>query len=365
MKSILNEGKKTAIDIRKEIMTLEEYKKKARDAREREAKSEKQLRLKERELEDEITSVTRKRRCDVEDTYKNQIDKSKAQLKKVADRRGKSKDAKMAERIKEDTAQFISDNRIINSDIKALMYKEKIPVMFKTDYALSIFIPKNPIDLLKLTIGFIVAFILLPIIIMMLTPWEEGIFLKIALFIGHILFYGGIYYIVKNTVVSTHTKLLNEIRNKKKEISSNKKKIKAITKGIKKEKDDSIYNLGKYDKEMENINDEIDDLVKEQKKALETFENSTKYMIENEIKSRYEKALIKLEDEHQQAKKDSDRLEDVVNKMTLDVSKKYDSYLGKDFLKVDKLDALIEIMEKGEAKTIGAAMEVYKSKYAI
>jgi hypothetical protein len=58
-------------------------------------------------------------------------------------------------------------------------------------------------------------------------------------------------------------------------------------------------------------------------------------------------------------------LEDVVKKMTLDISKKYESYLGKDLLKVDKIDALMEIIDKGEAKKISEAISVYKSRYTI
>ena len=58
-------------------------------------------------------------------------------------------------------------------------------------------------------------------------------------------------------------------------------------------------------------------------------------------------------------------LNDAVNKMTLDFSKKYEGYLGKDFMKVDKLDALIEIIDKKEAKTISEAIDVYKNRYKI
>lgn len=365
MKNILNEGKKTIVDIRKELLTLEEYKNKARDAAAKESKCEKALRQKECEVEDEISSTTRKRRNDVENTYKDQINKSKSQLKKVSTRREKSKDAKVQERIKEETAQLISDNRLIKADIKSLMYKEKIPAICKTDFYYSLLRPDNITDILVILLTLIVLLAALPFAVMAVTPWSESIVLKVILYIVIIIVFGGAYIIVRNTLNSWHDKALTEIGQKKDAIKFNKRKIRKIIKSIRKEKDDSIYNLDKYDEEMASINNDLDALIKERKEALETFENSTRFIIESEISERHKKKLEELRQDYRESKSDADRLEDVANKMTLDISKKYDAYLGKDFLKVDKLDALIEIIDKGEAKTIAEAIEVYKSRYAI
>lgn len=363
MKNILKEGKKTAIDIKKELLTLEEYKNKSRQAMSKENVCEKELREKEREVDDEISRMIRKRRSDVEDTYKDRISKLKARSKKISSRREKSKDAKMSERIKEETADYYSDNRIINSDIKSVMFKEKISAFYRTDLFFSLFMPHGLLDLLKLLIVALILLIPVPLFTIKATPWEEGTFLTVLLYAIIILFFGGIYIVVRNTKVAPRATVLKNIYEKKKLIKKNKKKIKSTTKSILKEKDDTVYNLDKYDKEIEDVDKEMDAAVKEQKAALETFENSTRFMIENEIRSRHEDEIEKLTDNYKNAKKDADRLEDAVNKMEMDVSKKYDAYLGKDFLKVDKVDAIIEIIQKGEADTIGEAMEVYKTKY--
>ena len=365
MKNILNEGKSTIVEIKREVLTLEEYKAKAKAARASEEKLEKELRQKEKEMADEITSTIKKRRNGIENTYDSQINKNKGQLKKVNSKREKSKDAKMSERIKEETATFVSDNRLLKSEIKSILKKEKMPVFCKWNYYFSIYHPKNPMDILTIAVSIIVLAIVLPLLIILVTPWDENMFLKVLCYVIDILLFGGLYIVVGNTVNSWNEKALKEIYEKKKIINSNNRKIKKKTRKIKKDKDESIYNLDKFDKQLDNISDNIDDLMKKKKEELEAFENSTKHVIQEEIKDRYREDIEDLRDELKEVSKDCERLEEVVDKMTLDISKKYEAYFGKDLLKVDKLDALIEIIDKGEAKKISEAISVYKSRYTI
>lgn len=364
-RNILSEGKGTIKEIKQELLVLEEYKEKERNALSLEMKYEKEIRQKEKQVEDEISSTTRKRRNDIESTYDGQINKGKSQLKKVNARREKSKDEKMSERIKEETLSYVSENRLINADIRSLMKKDRIPFVCKYNLYYSIYYPAGPLDLVKMAVAALIVFVVLPALIILITPWSEGTFLKILAYVVDILLFGTIYIVVKNTFNSWHETALKQIRTKKNLINHNKKEIRRIKKGIRKDKDESRYNLGKYDKELDEINENINDLVKKKKDALGTFENSTKNIIENEITERHEKELNKLKEAHAKAKKDADRLDDVVSKMTLDISTKYDAYIGKELLKPDKLDALIEIIDKGEAKNISEAIAVYKSRYTI
>lgn len=365
MKNVLNEGKSALVEIKRELLTLEEYKAKLKASLASEEKFEKELRQREKKMTDEISSTIKKRRNSIENRYDSEINKSKGQLKKESSKREKTKDEKMSKRIKEETASFVSDNRILKSEIKSILKKEKMPFFCQWNYYFSIYRPQNPRDIATIAVSIILLVIILPLLIILITPWEENMFLKVLCYVVDILLLGGLYIVLGNTINSWHEAALGEIYAKKKVINSNNRKIKKKTRKIKRDKDESIYNLDKFDKKMDNINESIDDLVKDKKAELETFENSTKHIIEEEITERYSKELEELREKYKDASKDSERLEDVVKKMTLDISKKYESYLGKDLLKVDKIDALIEIIDKKEAKKISEAISVYKSRYTI
>lgn len=365
MKNVLNEGKKTVIDIKTELATLEEYQKKVNEAKTRQNKYEKDIRLKNREIEEEIMTVIKKRRADVEGTYKTQINKKKSELKKKSTNREKIKDKKISDRIKEETQEYVDSNRIINNDIKEKINKDKLPYICKSDLFISLFMPCNLFDLIKILISGLLSMVLAPLIIIFLTPWEENLFVKVLLYTVIILLVGGCYIVIRNTVVANNHQALDNIRNKKKAIKSNKRKIKAITRKIRNDKDESQYNLDDLDIDIDKINEDIDKFMQSQKDEIATFDNTTRYMLENEIRSKHEAKLKELENGYQKARDDVNRLTDVVDKMTLDISKKYDGYIGKEFLKIDKLDALIEIMDKGEAKTISTAIDVYNKKYSI
>lgn len=365
MKNILDEGKNKIKEIKQELITLEEYKERAKNAQNQEIRYEKELRQKERDVEDEITSTIRKRRADVEKSYDTQINQTKSKLKKVTDSREKDKNKKMESRIKDETSELVSANRLIKSDIKSIIYKDKIPSICRTDFYFSLYRPSQIKDFVTIIVVIAILLAALPWGIFAVTPWEEGPFLKVLAYVVIVLLFGGAYIIVGNTINSWHKDQLDKIYQKKQQIKCNKKEIKKIIHHIKHDKDDSIYNLGKYDKEMDEINDNVDELVKQKKDALATFENSTRNIIESEIKSRNEKQIDELAKNYNKAGKDASRLMDVVDKMTIDISSKYEAYFGKDLLKVDKMDALIEIIDKGEAKTISEAISVYKNRYTI
>ena len=60
------------------------------------------------------------------------------------------------------------------------------------------------------------------------------------------------------------------------------------------------------------------------------------------------------------ADKDKESMEEVVKETTLKITSEYEAYIGKDFTNVEKLDALIKIMEGGQAETISQAIDIYK-----
>lgn len=96
---------------------------------------------------------------------------------------------------------------------------------------------------------------------------------------------------------------------------------------------------------------------------MEEFENTTKKDIVNEINERYEEKLSSMETELQKKKAEYDDLDDLVKKQRIYISSNYEAYLGKDFMSMDKLSELNQIMKSDSADTIAQALAVYNNRH--
>ena len=96
---------------------------------------------------------------------------------------------------------------------------------------------------------------------------------------------------------------------------------------------------------------------------MEEFENTTKKDIVNEINERYEEKLSSMETELQKKKAEYYDLDDLVKKQRIYISSNYEAYLGKDFMSMDKLSELNQIMKSDSADTIAQALAVYNNRH--
>ena len=129
------------------------------------------------------------------------------------------------------------------------------------------------------------------------------------------------------------------------------------------DKNEDIYGLESYDSKINSLHDEISRIEEEKNAALEEFENTTKKDIVNEINERYEEKLSSMETELQKKKAEYDDLDDLVKKQRIYISSNYEAYLGKDFMSMDKLSELNQIMKSDSADTIAQALAVYNNRH--
>lgn len=362
MGNVLSKGSKELKIIKKELLTLEEYKEKQRKLTQQEAKIVKNIRGKEKECEDEIISTTRKRRSELEQSYDKQLGKNQAQTKKIKSDKDKQKNAKVNARIKEETKEYVSANANINSEIKTIMIREKMPYICKTDFYFSIYRPKRLGDLIKIIITLACLLVAFPMLISRVILDSDSMLSVVlsALVIATIA--GVIYIMIGNTINSWHRNALTEIYNKKQQIRVNNRKIKKIKRKIVNDKDESGYGLEHYDKELKELSKSLSGIAKDKKKALDVYENTTKNVISGEITSRYQKEIDKLNEELAKVRDEISSFEEAISRGSLSFSDKYEAFLGKEFLVPDRIDALIDIIDSGEAKDISGAINVYKTK---
>lgn len=311
-------------------------------------------------VEDEIVSTVRKRKDEIALSYDREISKAQDKLKKARARREKAKNQGVKERIGNETAQLREENRQLKLQNSTAFRQNGIPGFCNTKFYYALYFTKGIKEILIFLLTFLVSFLALPCGIYLLIP-KRAPWLLIVIYVAVILVLCGIYILVNNRTKVNHLEIMRDARKNRDMIEANKRKIRVIIKAIEKDKNESIYNLGKYDKEIAKIEAELSELAKRKQEALNVFENQTKEKLEQEIFENNRSKLETLAGQVKQVTAANQEIESSIQKKTIAFTDKYGHYIGQEFMNQDKLDKLIDILNQGLASSLTEAQQIYKN----
>lgn len=355
--NILAGGIETLYTMKENLLELEGYKSRSTELAKEEERLEKAVEAKEKAISDEITEVTKKRKDEIEESFEEQISKTKARLKKVKSKKDKRKDAKVTERITIETSELVEERRQLNEEIKSLFRTNHVSRIFCNRFYFSLFLPRSIKDMLVIILTLLICFLAIPIGVDKFFLPEENMWLVLTYFILVIIF-GGIYLWVNHTTKEKHQDMVRQVRELRNKLAVNAKQIKTIEKGIKRDKDESAYDLDKFNNEIAELEEEVNRMVEEKKEALVIFETTTKYVITEEIKNRQKEELDLLKAEHERVYEEQRVAEEKAKQYSLEISNKYESFVGKENMSLSKIDRLIELVESGEVSKVADAIAV-------
>lgn len=355
--AILHAGVDELNIIKEYVLELNGYQEKNTELKKEEARLEKLIASKEKDLTDETEQTLKKRKTELTQAYEVQITNLNARNKKVKAKKEKDKGVKMSERISEETAELREENKELVLEIRSKLKADKAPGFCSTTLFFSFFMPKAFLEFLIFLLGLLVVFLAVPFGVYLAFFAEKyGEIALAVIYLIMILLVGGLYLTINNKVKERHLETIREIRGLRHQIRKNRGSIRKIQKGIKKDSDESVYGLEQYDDELAEIETEIRRVAEEEKDELNTFETVTAARIREEIKGRYAEELQSLKEKYKETGEEQKQTEDKVKEISLMLSKQYEAYLGKDMLTVQKLDRLIARIQKGEAADIGEAL---------
>lgn len=361
--AILHGGVEVLNTIKEHVLELTGYQERNAELLKEEARLEKLIGGKEKELNDEIETTLKKRKSELVSTYEAQLATLNARNKKIKAKKEKDKDVKVSERIAEETAELREKNKELALEIKTKLKAEKTPRFCNTTLFYAWYMPKTVAEVFLFIFSLLVVFFVIPFGIYVAFFDEK--FGEVALAIIYvimILLVGGLYLVINNKVKEKHLDTIRAVRGLRTQYRRNGKNIKDIQKGIQNDSDESSYGLEQYDNELNEIGEEIARVTTEEKEALNTFETETSVQIKTEIKGRYEEELLNLREKYKETCAEQKGAEEKVKEFSLMMSKQYEAYLGKDMLTVQKLDKLINRIKKGEAADIGEALALENNK---
>lgn len=326
-----------------------------------ERRSGKALDAEKKAMADAISQTVKKRREEVHATYDREITKTQEQLKKARGKREKAKSQGVRERIADETSELHEYNRELQLRMKTSFKQNHVPGYCNSRLYYSLYFARWMREFATFLLFVAIVFAAIPWGIYMAIPERQPWYLAV-IYVVDILVFGGIYLKIGNLTKVRHMETLKEGRKILDQIHSNDKKIRVITSTIRKDRNESLYNLEKYDDEIAQLQQELNEVMAKKKEALNAFETVTKNILQDEIEHNHKETLEQLRAEHEQIQAQLRVVAADVKNRRLDMTDHYGTYLGKEFLDSAKIAELCVIVQEGKALNVSEAIAVYRSQ---
>lgn len=356
--NILNGGLEDCRQLRSDVSELYASRTKSADAKVSATQTEKAIKAKEKAINDEISAATKRRVDEIGKSYDEEIAKLKSKSRKVKSNKGKTKRKEVALRIRRETADEREKERQLKLEIRSVYKRESVSAIFNTKLFYALFMPNRLSDVPVLLLALIVAFLVLPGAVYYLVfpeTWQTTLGLML-LYFAFVVIYILLYVLILHITKGLHKETFVQIKGLRSDIRQNRREMARIARRIRKDKDESEYNLDRFDDEMKDISADINHILEEKKEALTEFEKSAKQMLADGIREKYEEELNGMKDYLSSTLEEQKTAEERAKELSLLITKNYEPYLGKENLSLDIIDRLEARLESGAAKTVAEAL---------
>lgn len=365
--NVLCGGIEVAYEIKERLLELDDLKNRSARLNDETKQLAKTIESKRKAEESEISATVSKRRTDSTASLNAAFDAAQARLKKAKADRDREKSKLVAARIGDETKDLHEEVRVRREEIKTIFQRNRMPGIFNNKYFFTLFFPEGIIDYLIIFLTVAVTFAL-PVILFLLfsDPADRKVWLIVLIYVALFAAVVGIaYVIIRKTRNADNLPHYNDAKSIYLKVDDLKRRIKKAEDGIRKDTDESSYDLSEQDSKIKDIEAEVDKILEDKTKTLNDFENRIKQDITDEIHTRYAEELDQSQLALNDARKELTEVDADLNSLTLEISKKYEVYLGKDNLTVPMMDAYIEAINNSFANTIGEAIDYYKKQSPI
>lgn len=365
--NVFNENQEYLIKAKNLVTAIDDMQDDLDQARSAHRKTSRGIVQEEKGLLDEISSTLKTRKNEIEDGYDKQLSANGAKIRQLQSKKDKKKTERMGNRIESETAELNEDNRQLNLRIKSLFKQNHVPAFCNTGFFFCMFSPSGFGEIMRMLLYIVLFCAVLPaalcvVLALLVMPETTSILLYIVIGLSLVIVEFILYFVIYNATKVKHLETIKAGRELRNKIRANDKQIHAIKSSITKDKDESVYNLGKYDEKLKELEAEREDISNRKVEAIKVFENDTKRVITDEITGRRQPKIDGLKSELKELEDRIGKMETSLADMQTELTDSYVSFLGKDLCTEEKLTDLISIMNEGSASTVSGAIEIYKGE---
>ncbi|MCD8120112.1 MAG: hypothetical protein LUE29_11675 [Lachnospiraceae bacterium] len=327
------------------------------EVRAEKAKADRALQTEERNVTDNINSTIKKRRADLESGFNKEIQKEQNALKKVRNARDKAKSKGIAGRIAEETSELREKNRMLHVANRSMFKQKGLPRFCDTKLFYALYMPSRISDILTCVLLFALLFILLP---GAGTLFFDELWQKIAVVAVIWLVVGGLYVLIYSLTKGKDRAVLIDMKDSRKEILKNEKEIRRIKKKIHSDKSEDLYGLESFDDKIRSHEESIRQLTDRKHIVMLDFETNTKKVITEEITAQNADRIRELRDRCAEPAERLTALTRREKELTADLTSNYQAYLGLEYMDINRMQVLIDLIDSGKAETVREAMDVWE-----
>ncbi len=350
---------------RNELLTLGKMTKALETLKLEERRLQKSIASEEKSIEDEVTQTVNRKRDEIEDKFESALRENKEKEKKLLAKRAKKKNEKVNERVKEETADVREENRSLLTKMDTMFKQEHVPSFCNTRLYYVLFMTKGLVEFLEflavigICMGVVPALICIAVEESFLKGVKDLKLYFVIIFLVCIILLFLLYIFILNHTKVKHRDILIEGRKIRDKVKANHRKIRAITNAVRKDKDESQYNLEKYDQKLYEIKEEAKVIAAKRQEELTVFETKEKQQIIDAIRNRRRDGLEAVKRNYKENTEKYELGEKAIADQKEMIQEKYIRYLGEDFMDYDTLQDLITIIEEGDANTVEEAINFY------
>lgn len=343
------------------VQELDDLKQKEKMLQNLEKQLESSLKTKQKQVSETIALTVKKRNDEIAKSYDVEIAKTQDLLKKVRGKREKARNQGEKERIADETQGLIHDNEELRDQMKTMFRTNHVPGFCAGNLYYALYFTKELKEMMTVFLMVMLCFLLIPCGIYMALPQKMTLYL-ILIYVVDILLFGGLYVKIGNSTKMKHMDCLKEGRNIRNQIAANKKQMKKIAKSIRKDKNETVYNLEKFDDEIAQLEQDKMQAERQKKEALNTFETVTKTIISDEIMENHKEEFDQMESDLAKTVADLKETQSAARTKALYITDHFEVYAGKEYMTLEKLEELEEIIASGKAANLSDAIINYKSQ---
>ena len=332
---------------------------------------EKSIAAEEKSINEEITSTVKKRRSGVESQYDRQVSEIRSKRRKVEAEKSKRISEAKSSRLQEETKHIVADSKEAEKELRKLFRKNKVPAFCSSKLFYVMFMPDGTTQIFMMVIGYLIAVVGIPWFFTWLirktaidsSNMSDGGKTAVTVVIAmlFIAIVGFAIFMLYKKVKVPHAETLRQGARYRKAVADNDKQIRDKKRRIDRDEDVSRYDLGDVDDRIR-LTIEEEEVVREEKnRALQEFDESTADNIQKEIEERRMPGLNEMKQDRDARAAELSQAEADLNEKNRIISNEHAAHLGEDMMRKDKIEALIQIMDSGQAATVSAALQIYKN----
>ena len=347
---------------------VEELKELEKNAKAEEKRLKKSLAHEVKSCNEEKNTTIKKRKNEIAATYEEEISNLQSKVKRIENERESHKSKQQNKRYWKETKGMRQELDTLESELRTLIKKNRIPRICRSNLYYSLFLPHGIKDHMIRFLWCIIMVLGLPAVVCwagsmsFLQQMQERTIFYVLIFMVFLCFTVTLYLFISNRTKMRFQQSLDECRGKIDQIRAMRKQMKAVHKGIHRDKDESEYGLESYDEKLKDYNEQIDTITANKNAALKDFEENKQPVIEKELAEPHETTIADISQKLSELEGNLNAIASELKDLKLDLSNQYEAYLGKENVSLSRVETLIAIMEEESIATVGEAIAIYEKR---